>query len=743
MEQPEQEEIGQSNKRPVKPLLIVGTVMILLAVSLIVIPLVVSRKQQSSSNNHNKSIPAVENHDGLHNASPTTVNNNNSSQIDDNHVNPAVLISRQQVEFGLTVAAAEADTPSNAEHAKETSANIIILLGLEQAWSSFCRDYFERHPLSGGISDGSPLDATVGTRGGQRHLMNIMMLVEYIYIPESAKILRFYPDSLQAEEDMDFMSYHVEAEYQYQQITTNNTNDASFASPTNLSSSSDMNNNYMMEPSSMMYTLLTNGTFEAILQEQIPAIPVLFISPPPSVVVENLNPNNNNTNNNHNNTISSSSSTDTATDNDPDRYACDELLAANEISVVEIPYHYEIRFSTTTPIIKEDEDDYQQIIDAAAKDLSANLLAAVASHVGLQDGRVCSIPPITTPWLIELATIIPSSTLLYDNDCMVLADVNNAPAAKCSWHRAKLQASILGDSENNALAFLHDYLQQNFDIVDGTSTTHNNSMGDNGEAPPPVTAAGHYQAAFFFHPIPEVPLSPSQDTASMPSLQPTTGISSSSNNNNNIFDHLIGGGKEDDPWEGVTMEETETWQRGDNGLNLTVIHALQSHWDDIFDLVVQDWDNGTPNILDLSIERQDPDKDCEPVDAVVKVCNGDYGATGWRGIQQVILRNGFIVASMTKLNEFYLANTSDDERRYVLCHHLGHAWGLPHVEEDYFNTESGTCMSYTRNPTKNISPNTADFERLAQLSNYDTTTTNEFVPSGRTLSTATDFDDEW
>jgi hypothetical protein len=53
------------------------------------------------------------------------------------------------------------------------------------------------------------------------------------------------------------------------------------------------------------------------------------------------------------------------------------------------------------------------------------------------------------------------------------------------------------------------------------------------------------------------------------------------------------------------------------------------------------------------------DPSCTPVDGILKVCNSDYGQTGWKGINECAI-NGLnkIVQSVAKMNEYYLSGSS-------------------------------------------------------------------------------------
>jgi len=66
----------------------------------------------------------------------------------------------------------------------------------------------------------------------------------------------------------------------------------------------------------------------------------------------------------------------------------------------------------------------------------------------------------------------------------------------------------------------------------------------------------------------------------------------------------------------------------------------------------------------------------------------------------LIPRQSTIVASTAKLNEHYLSRESDAPKFYTCCHELGHGFGLPHWDEDFFHQDLGNCIDYTSKPEK-------------------------------------------
>lgn len=156
-----------------------------------------------------------------------------------------------------------------------------------------------------------------------------------------------------------------------------------------------------------------------------------------------------------------------------------------------------------------------------------------------------------------------------------------------------------------------------------------------------------------------------------------------------------------DQFNATTPEESPKWDTGfsNNGLQLMILNALDSDWYSFFDQAVADWDNGSPDVLTLSTSVVSPDSACQPLDGVMKVCNGDYGDNGWRGLNTaVITATGTITSSIAQMNEFYLSKESDARKQYTMCHEIGHGFGLGHVDENFDNKDLGTCMDYTNNP---------------------------------------------
>ena len=174
-----------------------------------------------------------------------------------------------------------------------------------------------------------------------------------------------------------------------------------------------------------------------------------------------------------------------------------------------------------------------------------------------------------------------------------------------------------------------------------------------------------------------------------------------------------------DPWNnkhgnGTSLGQYELWPNTGQGLKLTIQDALTDNWYPYFRQAVLDWDAAPALTLTIT-NASKADPTCTPIRGILKICNKDYGDSGWLGINDSILQNNYIVSSVAKMNEYYLNQSSNSLRQYVMCHEIGHGFGLPHRDENFNNLDLGTCLDYTSRPQNNMHPNSVDFDHLAQL----------------------------
>ena len=139
----------------------------------------------------------------------------------------------------------------------------------------------------------------------------------------------------------------------------------------------------------------------------------------------------------------------------------------------------------------------------------------------------------------------------------------------------------------------------------------------------------------------------------------------------------------EDPFDEMNPEDANSWANSGNGISLTVINALETKWYQYFYDALDDWDSGYPDTLTLRTEFHGTaggashDVACATVSGKVKVCNGNYGNTAWKGINEVLINgNGYIVASSARMNEFYIKG-DDDQMQHTMCHELGrYLWSV-------------------------------------------------------------------
>lgn len=114
---------------------------------------------------------------------------------------------------------------------------------------------------------------------------------------------------------------------------------------------------------------------------------------------------------------------------------------------------------------------------------------------------------------------------------------------------------------------------------------------------------------------------------------------------------------QEDPFNATTPEEANRWKgtTDSGGLKLEIVNALDQEYHEYFDISVRQWENGDPDVLTLSVSYDTPEPECTPILGKIKVCNGNYGDTRWKGINIVSLVNEKIVESSAKMNEYYLA----------------------------------------------------------------------------------------
>ncbi|KAL7501682.1 hypothetical protein ACHAWT_009551 [Skeletonema menzelii] len=183
-----------------------------------------------------------------------------------------------------------------------------------------------------------------------------------------------------------------------------------------------------------------------------------------------------------------------------------------------------------------------------------------------------------------------------------------------------------------------------------------------------------------------------------------------------------GGLFRDDPWKGnttVTLWNEKYIKRNNGGLHLTLVNSLADSWQKEFEAAVADWSESDALTLEVEVlpvdEAWPNEKKCARQSGKQVVCDGNFGETGWVGINENEVQNGRIISSVAKMNLFYLRNANFFHRRFTMCHELGHGFGLAHTDENPYNKNLGNCLDYTDDPEENLLPGEVNFVKLREV----------------------------
>jgi hypothetical protein len=190
------------------------------------------------------------------------------------------------------------------------------------------------------------------------------------------------------------------------------------------------------------------------------------------------------------------------------------------------------------------------------------------------------------------------------------------------------------------------------------------------------------------------------------------------------------------------------WARKINPFTLELADNVSFTWDSYLPTTSTDWSNSS--VLDTRIipGTRNPTT-CTPTSGRVEVCNAAYGTNGWLGVAQIWVSRRHIVQGTTKVNDTYFNTAKYNTpawRQMVMCQEVGHTFGLDHQDEIFNNTNLGTCMDYTSDPTglagtngtlSNEHPNQHDYDQLATIyTHLDNKTTVSSTSAASTMPPA-------
>ncbi len=171
------------------------------------------------------------------------------------------------------------------------------------------------------------------------------------------------------------------------------------------------------------------------------------------------------------------------------------------------------------------------------------------------------------------------------------------------------------------------------------------------------------------------------------------------------------------------------WARTANPFTLKLGDNVSATWDSHLATASDDWSQS--NVLDTTVVVGQSKGNCRPTKGQVEVCSKTYGYNGWLGLAQIwIDSNNHIAQGVSKMNDTYFnaaPYNTPSWRQFVMCQEVGHTFGLAHQDENFNNSNLGSCLDHTANPDgppSNLQPNTHDFDQLASiyapLDNYTT-----------------------
>jgi hypothetical protein len=190
------------------------------------------------------------------------------------------------------------------------------------------------------------------------------------------------------------------------------------------------------------------------------------------------------------------------------------------------------------------------------------------------------------------------------------------------------------------------------------------------------------------------------------------------------------------------------WARQSNPFTLKVGDNVSSTWDSYLGTTSVDWTKSTVLNTTVVPGTKNPTT-CTPTSGRVEVCNAAYGTNGWLGVAQIWVSRRHIVQGTTKVNDTYFNTAKYNTkawRNLVMCQEVGHTLGLDHQDEIFNNTNLGTCMDYTNDPSglagtngplSNEHPNQHDYAQLATIyTHLDNKTTVSSTSAASTMPPA-------
>lgn len=153
-------------------------------------------------------------------------------------------------------------------------------------------------------------------------------------------------------------------------------------------------------------------------------------------------------------------------------------------------------------------------------------------------------------------------------------------------------------------------------------------------------------------------------------------------------------------------------------LTISLGDNVSAEWTVPLDRAAADW--SVSPVLDVRVRKGSvrDNSNCKARNGRVEICNDFYGENNWLGLATLTVSGNLIESAVVRLNETYFTQAPYSDyawRNMVMCHEVGHVFGVPHLDESWDNPPTGSCMDYSTDPSINQSPNNADYALLEEL----------------------------
>jgi hypothetical protein len=164
------------------------------------------------------------------------------------------------------------------------------------------------------------------------------------------------------------------------------------------------------------------------------------------------------------------------------------------------------------------------------------------------------------------------------------------------------------------------------------------------------------------------------------------------------------------------------WATITKPIPLPVIDNVTEDWDYHLVEAISQWSQSivfSPWLIE-SDNRVKTRKDCLMATGRLRVCNYKYGATGWLGHTVIGFdQNGHIDKARVRLNDSYAQYWNMVSKNHVVCHEMGHVFGLAHTSGD--GSSQQTCMDLAYQDPLSQWSNQHDFVQIVQIyAHHDT-----------------------